>query len=134
MITPSRGTSFLSARTARWTSPSGFQASRPSSLFAFASGTGNSAIAGMPSSSSRPASATRRSIETRSMPGIEATASRLLLPSMTNSGWIRSSAVRLVSRARRRENGSRRMRRMRVLGYRPVALRPIRLLARLFLG
>jgi hypothetical protein len=43
------GSAFLSARTARCTSPSAFQASRPSSLFAAGSGTGKSAIAGMPS-------------------------------------------------------------------------------------
>jgi hypothetical protein len=41
------------------------------------------------------------------------------------SGWIRSSAERLVSRASRRENGSRRMRRIRVPGKLPAARRPI---------
>ncbi len=134
VITPSSGTSFLSARTVRCTRPSGFHASRPSSLLVDGSGTGNSATAGMPSVPSRRASSTTRSIDRRSMPGIEATASRRPRPSITNSGWIRSSAARSVSRASRRENGSRRMRRRRVPGNLPVAFGPIRLLARFFLG
>jgi len=46
-----------------------------------------------------------------STPGIDSTASRRRAPSITNSGWMRSSAESAFSRARRREKASRRMRR-----------------------
>ena len=49
-------------------------------------------------------------------PGIEATASRRPDPSCTNSGQIRSSTDRRVSAMSRRDQSSRRLRRMRVVG------------------
>ncbi len=68
------------------------------------------------------------------MPGMDATGSRRPLPSITNSGWMRSSAESRVSRERRREKASRRMRRMRVPGYLPVVRGSMWLLARGSLG
>ena len=47
------------------------------------------------------------------MPGMDATGSVRWVPSRTNTGWIRSLGVNTVSRMRRRENSSRRMRRGR---------------------
>ena len=86
VMTPSSGSAFFSARTARCARPSGFQASRPSRLLASGAVTGNSAIAGTPSFATASASRTSSSTVIRSTPGIEGTATRCFEPSMTNTG------------------------------------------------
>ena len=86
VITPSSGTACLSARTARWARPSGFHASLPSSDFASGGVTGNSAIAGTPSFATTSASRTSSSTVMRSTPGIEGTATRCFVPSITKTG------------------------------------------------
>ncbi len=86
VITPSPGTAFLSARTARWARPFGFQASLPSSDFASGGVTGNSAIAGTPSLATIFASLTSSSMVMRSTPGIDGTFTRCFLPSITKTG------------------------------------------------
>ena len=86
VITPSSGTAFLIARTARCARPSGFQASLPSSDLASSGVTGKSATAGTPSRATTSASRTSSSTVMRSTPGIEGTATRCLDPSMTKTG------------------------------------------------
>ena len=86
MITPSSGTAFLIARTARCARPSGFQASFPSRLLASGGVTGKSARAGTPSFAIASASRTSSSTDTRSTPGIDGTATRCFWPSITNIG------------------------------------------------
>ncbi len=120
VITPSSGKFFLSARTVCGTRPLGLNASLALLSFFDAATTGNRAMAGTPSFRSFSACLSSRSVVTRSMPGMLATASARFLPSMTNTGWMRSSAVSRVSRINRREKSSRRMRRMRTRGNFPV--------------
>ena len=67
----------------------------------------------MSSSAARTASRTASSTESRSTPGIEATGTRVFLPSTTNSGQIRSSVVSTFSRTMRRAHSDLRLRRMR---------------------
>lgn len=70
---------------------------------------------GMVSSIARSASRTAWSTLRRSTPGIEATCSRLLLPSIRNSGQIRSSVVSTFSRTMRRAHSALRLRRGRTV-------------------
>ena len=107
------------ARVARQTRLSGLVASRPSSVRLSGSVYGNSAIAGIPSASASSAAATTRSTVMRSTPGIDAMGRRLLRPSITNSGQIRSAGDRVFSATRRRDHADWRMRRGRMDGYWP---------------
>ncbi len=84
VITPRPGNSFFSERTTVGTKPSGLAASLPTGSLSDALITGNRAITGMPSFTQ--SSATGRSRLRRSTPGMEATASRRLPPSSTNTG------------------------------------------------
>ncbi len=86
MITPSSGKFALSACTVRGTRPSGFQASSAPGVLPARSITGNSASAGTPSRTASSATRSNRSIDTRSTPGIEGTASLRSAPSSTNTG------------------------------------------------
>ncbi len=96
----------LMARVARHTRFSGLKASRPSSERSLGSVLGKSAIAGMPSLTASSAAATTLSMERRSTPGMEAMGTRLLRPSTTNSGQIRSSTPSWCSATRRRDHAS----------------------------
>ena len=69
---------------------------------------------GMLSFTARSASRTIWSTVRRSTPGIEATAVRLLWPSTTNIGQIRSSVVSTFSRTIRRAHSALRLRRGRI--------------------
>src|SRR6478609_7397037 len=113
MMTPSSGTAFLIARAARQTRLSGLTASEPTGSRRAGSVYGKSATAGMPSFAARSAARTASSSERRSTPGIEAIPCRTRSPSIRNSGQIRSSTVRVVSRTRRRDQSARRLRRIR---------------------
>ena len=57
------------------------------------------------------------------MPGIDGIGSRFAPPSLTKTGQIRSSTVRLVSRTSRRDQSLARLRRMRTRGNWPCGLR-----------
>src|SRR5262249_915109 len=70
---------------------------------------------GIESSRARTASRTAWSTDRRSTPGIEGTATRVFLPSTTNSGQIRSSVVSRFSRTMRRAHSVRRLRRGRLV-------------------
>ena len=69
---------------------------------------------GMLSFTARSASRTAWSTVSRSTPGIEATGVRVLWPSTTNSGQIRSSVVSTFSRTSRRAHSALRLRRGRI--------------------
>ena len=73
-------------------------------------------MAGIPRAAISLASLTNKSIDSRLTPGIDITASDCAVPSMTNTGKIRSSALSVVSWTRRRENSLARRRRIRVYG------------------
>ena len=77
--------SFLDRAHAAADRLSALTASRPSSLFRAGSVEGKSAITGMPSPAASSAAATARSVERRSTPGMDATASRLFSPSITKN-------------------------------------------------
>ena len=70
---------------------------------------------GMLSFAARSASRTAWSTVSRSTPGIEATGVRVLWPSTTNSGQIRSSVVSTFSRTSRRAHSALRLRRGRIV-------------------
>ena len=59
---------------------------------------------------------TRRVVDQRVTPGMEATASVRFCPSITNTGQIRSWAVSVFSRTSARDQAVRRLRRMRRAG------------------
>src|SRR5262249_16953414 len=69
----------------------------------------------MPSFAARSASRAASSTESRSMPGIEGTATRVFEPSTRNSGQIRSSAVSTLSATSRRFQSALRLRRGRMV-------------------
>ena len=69
---------------------------------------------GMSSFMARSASRTTWSTVRRCTPGIEATSARLLSPSITNIGQIRSSVVTMFSRTMRRAHSDLRLRRGRL--------------------
>ena len=83
---PKLGNLFLSSRTAVGINPFGLKASLPSGAFNEASITGKSARTGIPRSTHSWATLNSKSNETRLMPGIEATASDLPLPSSKKTG------------------------------------------------
>ena len=115
-ITPRSGHAALTARTARQTRLSGFVASSPSGVFRSASITGKTATAGMPAARASFAASTRRSTDRRETPGMDAIGLDDAWPSCTKSGQIRSAGVSTCSRVRRRDQASRRSRRIRVRG------------------
>ena len=80
---------------------------------------------GCSSFTARSASRTAWSTLSRSTPGIEATAVRVLWPSTTNSGQIRSSVVRTFSRTSRRAHSALRLRRGRTARSRAGAARAV---------
>ena len=85
-MTPRVGYSFLTARTACWAIPFGFQDSRASNDFFSGGTTGNSAIAGMRSRINDAQSRSSSSTESRSTPGMESTGCRCFVPSTTKIG------------------------------------------------
>ncbi len=102
---------------------SGLAASVPSASFSSAGVAGNKATRGMPRSTAGAMCATNRSTLTRCTPGIEATVSTRPLPGRMKTGQIRSSTESRFSATRRRVQPSRRLRRMRVAGYRARVMR-----------
>src|SRR6516165_9628840 len=114
--TPSSGTAFFSAATARQTRLPGLSASLPSASFRWAGTAGKTATVGMPSSAASPAASTSAATGSRKTPGIDGTG--FLRPSScTKTGQIRSPAVSTLSATSLRDHGSRRLRRRRVCGY-----------------
>jgi hypothetical protein len=113
-MTTMSGNFFLMARVACWTRPSSFHASEPTA--SFLSGTPNRISEGMPSSAAFCASATHSSTESCACPGIDAMGLRVAFPGMTNSGSMKSSARRCVSRTIFRRFSVRRTRRGRYSG------------------
>ena len=83
---------------------------------------GKRAIAGISSLAAASAAWTARSIDNRSTPGIDATGCRALLPSITNSGHIKSLTETVFSRTRLRDHAFLRARRRRVAGNPGVSL------------
>ncbi len=75
------GKTFLESRTARGTSPAARVASIPSGVLSEGSMAGNREITGTPSSTHCSATDISKSTETRSTPGIDATACRTCVPS-----------------------------------------------------
>ena len=101
---------------------SGLPDSVPSASFFSAGVAGNSAIAGMPSFAAGATCAANRSTVTRCTPGIDPTSVTVLLPSITNTGQIRSSTLSRFSATSRRVQASWRLRRMRTVGKRPSVI------------
>src|SRR6202051_992586 len=123
-MTPRPGNSFFAARTASCAIPFGFQDSRAASVFFSLGVTGNRAMAGTLRRTNVSHSRKVSSMDNRSIPGMEATRWRSPRPSTTNIGYIKESTLKWVSRIKRRENSSRRMRGMRVFGN-ELALVPV---------
>ena len=70
----------------------------------------------MPSAVASTAASAAKSTESRSTPGIDATAVRLFSPSTTKRGQIRSLGESVFSATRARDQGEARNLRMRVAG------------------
>ena len=70
-------------------------------------------------STASPTASISRAMVSRSTPGIEGTGVALPEPSCTKTGQIRSAALRRVSATRRRDQSSRRLRRIRTRGKAP---------------
>ncbi len=102
----------------RCAKPSSLYASSAIKDFLSAGVTGKIATAGTPKSTSSLASSSNKSIDKRSIPGIDSIASRRFLPSSTNTGKIKSFTDSWFSAIRRREKSLRRILRMRVYGKR----------------
>ena len=127
VITPNAGKAAFKARTARCAKPSGFHASSALADLADCGVTGNSANAGIPNATACAASCNNRSMLKRSTPGMEEMASRWFSPSSTKTGQIKSFTVNTFSRIKRRENSSRRIRRIREWGNWPGKLAILKL-------
>ena len=74
----------------------------------------------MPSVCASSAARNSWSIDKRSTPGIEGTASRWRSPSRTKTGQIRSATSSRFSATMRRDQSARRLRRSRVIGKEPA--------------
>src|SRR5690349_14980320 len=77
-------------------------------------------MTGMPSAAASSAAAAARSTESRSTAGIEGTGTRASAPSVTKIGQMKSAGLSVFSATSLRDQGVRRLRRMRVVGNRAL--------------
>ena len=117
VMTAISGTASLTARVARFDRLSGFHASSHWTVFREVSTYGNRHIAGMPTSAALRADSTNLSTVSRATPGIAGIGVSSSSPSRTNTGQIRSSTERALSRTSRLSASVRRVRRKRPAGY-----------------